>query len=103
MRPWLLAWVQTQPACTSTIIGARRVDQLNQNFAALELKLDASHPRTPSIAYRQPSLNFPADFLQFAPSFMHAGATVNGEKSQLPPMMPKTERRTVTEAPQAST
>jgi hypothetical protein len=39
----------------------------------------------------KPALNFPAGFLEFAPSFIHAGATVNGETSQVPPMMPKTD------------
>jgi aryl-alcohol dehydrogenase-like predicted oxidoreductase len=85
-----LAWVQTRPGVTSTIIGARRLDQLDQNLAALEVKLDASHVDALN-RVSAPTLNFPAAFLQFAPSFMHAGATVNGETSQLPPMMPKTD------------
>ena len=85
-----LAWVQTRPGVTSTIIGARRLDQLEQNLAALDLKLDASHVEALN-RVSAPTLNFPAGFLQFAPSFMHAGATVNGETSQLPPMMPKTD------------
>ena len=34
-----LAWVQTRPGVTSTIIGARRLDQLNQNLAALDVTL----------------------------------------------------------------
>src|SRR5205085_4575197 len=37
-----LAWVQTRPGVTSTIIGARRLDQFEQNLAALDLTLDAS-------------------------------------------------------------
>jgi len=85
-----LAWVQTRPGVTSTIIGARRMDQLEQNLAALDLKLDASHVDALN-AVSKPTLNFPAGFLQFAPSFMHAGSTVNGETSQLPPLMPKSD------------
>jgi aryl-alcohol dehydrogenase-like predicted oxidoreductase len=85
-----LAWVQTRPGVTSTIIGARRPDQLEQNLLALDLKLDASHVDALN-KVSAPALNFPAGFLQFAPSFMHAGATVNGEPSQCPPMMPKTD------------
>src|SRR5437763_5898602 len=85
-----LAWVQTRPGVTSTIIGARRIDQFEQNLAALDLKLDASHVDALN-KVSAPTLNFPAGFLQFAPSFMHAGATVNGERSQCPPMMPKTD------------
>jgi aryl-alcohol dehydrogenase-like predicted oxidoreductase len=85
-----LAWVQTRPGVTSTIIGARRLDQLDQNLAALDLTLDASHVDALN-RVSAPALNFPAGFLQFAPSFMHAGSTVNGETSQLNPMMPKTD------------
>jgi aryl-alcohol dehydrogenase-like predicted oxidoreductase len=85
-----LAWVQTRPGVTSTIIGARRPDQLEQNLAALDLKLDASQVEALN-KVSAPVLNFPAAFLQFAPSFMHAGSTVNGEPSQCPPMMPKND------------
>ncbi|QHN05155.1 aldo/keto reductase [Granulicella sp. WH15] len=36
-----LAWLLTRPAVTSIIIGAKRMDQLNDNIAAVELKLSA--------------------------------------------------------------
>ena len=36
-----LAWVLHQPAVSSVIIGAKRVDQLEDNLAATELKLSA--------------------------------------------------------------
>src|SRR5437868_5451789 len=36
-----LAWVQRRPGVASTIIGARRLDQLDQNLAALDLALTA--------------------------------------------------------------
>jgi aryl-alcohol dehydrogenase-like predicted oxidoreductase len=85
-----LAWVQTRPGVTSTIIGARRLDQLDQNLSALDVKLDASQSAALD-RVSKPTLNFPAAFLEFAPSFMHAGATVNGEPSQVPPMMPKND------------
>jgi aryl-alcohol dehydrogenase-like predicted oxidoreductase len=85
-----LAWVQSQPGVTSTIIGARRLDQLDQNLSALDVKLDTAQRAALDIVSK-PTLNFPAGFLDFAPSFMHAGATVNGEPSQLPPMMPKND------------
>lgn len=85
-----LAWVQTQPGVTSTIIGARRFDQLDQNLAALDVKLDAAQAAALD-RVSEPTLNFPAGFLAFAPPFMHAGATVNGEPSQVPPQMPKSD------------
>jgi aryl-alcohol dehydrogenase-like predicted oxidoreductase len=37
-----LAWVTDQPAVTSTIIGARTLDQLDDNLAAGDLHLDAA-------------------------------------------------------------
>ncbi len=36
-----LAWLDAQPAVTSTILGARTVEQLKQNLAAADLELDA--------------------------------------------------------------
>ncbi|MBB5571582.1 MULTISPECIES: aldo/keto reductase [Rhizobium] len=36
-----LAWILTKPFVTSIIIGAKRLDQLDQNLAAVKLKLDA--------------------------------------------------------------
>ncbi|MCU1507257.1 MAG: hypothetical protein QOG18_1671 [Microbacteriaceae bacterium] len=35
-----LAWLDAQPGVTSVILGARTVDQLNQNIAAVDLELD---------------------------------------------------------------
>ena len=83
-----LAWVQGRPGVASTIIGARRMDQLEQNLAALDLTLTAEQIAALD-KLSAPSLNFPATFLKAAPSFMHAGATVNGEKSTVWPLSPK--------------
>ena len=55
-----LAWVDAQPAVTSTILGARSVEQLQQNLAAVDLQLDrdalqrlneVSEPRTEVYPY----------------------------------------------------
>jgi hypothetical protein len=88
--PWRSRWVQTRPGVTSTIIGARRIEQLDQNLTALDLKLEATHVEALN-KVSSPTLNFPAAFMQLAPSFMHSGATVNGESSQCLPMMPKSD------------
>jgi aryl-alcohol dehydrogenase-like predicted oxidoreductase len=37
-----LAWVDAQPGVTSTILGARTVEQLQQNLVAADLELDAA-------------------------------------------------------------
>jgi aryl-alcohol dehydrogenase-like predicted oxidoreductase len=80
-----LAWVQSRPGIASTIIGARRLDQLDQNLAALDVTLTPEHIAALD-RVSEPSLNFPTPFLRMAASIMHAGATVNGESSQLLPL-----------------
>jgi aryl-alcohol dehydrogenase-like predicted oxidoreductase len=73
-----LAWVRSRPAVTSTLIGARTIEQLRSNLASLELTLAPEHlaalnePSTPS-------LNFPADVIaEMSPTFGFGGATVDG-------------------------
>jgi aryl-alcohol dehydrogenase-like predicted oxidoreductase len=85
-----LAWVQSRPGVASTIVGARRLDQLEQNLAALDLRLASEHVAALD-TLSVPTLNFPANFLKSANAFMHAGATVNGEPSQQWPLLPKND------------
>src|SRR3954452_6540652 len=85
-----LAWVQARPGVASTIIGARRLDQLEQNLAALDVKVSAEHVATLD-TLSKPALNFPANFLKSAGTFAHNGATVNGEASVPWPMSPKND------------
>ena len=82
-----LAWVQTQPGVASTIIGARRLQQLDDNLSALDLTLGASHLAALD-RVSEPTLAFPMPFLRSAASIMHGGATVNGEPSKPWPMIP---------------
>jgi aryl-alcohol dehydrogenase-like predicted oxidoreductase len=76
-----LAWVQSRPGVASTIIGARRLDQLDANLAALDLRLAPEHVLALD-EVSKPSLNFPANFLGGAVSFMRNGLTVNGVPSE---------------------
>jgi aryl-alcohol dehydrogenase-like predicted oxidoreductase len=85
-----LAWVQSRPAVASTIIGARRIEQLDQNLAALDLTL-APEEVAALDKLSAPTLNFPANFLKSTAAFMHAGATVNGEPSAVWPLLPKND------------
>ncbi len=82
-----LAWVQSRPGVTSTIIGARTMDQLEQNLGALDLKLTEAQTKKLD-ELTTPSLDFPAGFLQMAPMFMHAGITVNGVHAPANPNRP---------------
>jgi aryl-alcohol dehydrogenase-like predicted oxidoreductase len=73
-----LAWLRTRRGVASTIIGARTLDQLKDNLAALELTLppeDIAELDKVSV----PKLNFPAEFLPFAVAQSYAGLTVNGQ------------------------
>jgi aryl-alcohol dehydrogenase-like predicted oxidoreductase len=77
-----LAWVRQQCEVTSTIIGARTVQQLDANVASLELTVPDEHLAALDEA-TTPQLDFPADLLQnVAPSFQQAGATINGVESR---------------------
>lgn len=85
-----LAWVQRRRGVSSTIIGARRLDQLEANLSALELELTDDEVSTLD-RMSQPRLDFPAGFLQSTPHIAHAGATVNGQPTQVPANLPSTE------------
>jgi diketogulonate reductase-like aldo/keto reductase len=85
-----LAWVQGRRGVASTIIGARRMDQLDQNLAALDLELTAGQiARLDQLS--KPALGFPMQFLNVASMFSQGGTTVNGEKSTVWPLAPKSD------------
>ncbi len=54
-----LAWILGRPGITSTLLGARRLDQLQANLAALDLTLTDTQRATLD-EVSTPSLNFPA-------------------------------------------
>jgi aryl-alcohol dehydrogenase-like predicted oxidoreductase len=85
-----LAWVQGRPGVASTIIGARRLDQLDQNLAALDLRLSADQIARLD-ALSKPTLGFPMQFLNVASVFSQGGTTVNGETSTVWPLAPKSD------------
>ena len=87
-----LAWVQARPGVTSTIIGARTLEQLEQNLAGLDVQLAPEHVGSLD-RLSEPQLGFPAAFLQSASTIMHAGATVNGEPSAVWPSAGRLNRR----------
>lgn len=72
-----LAWVQSRRGVTSTIIGARTVEQLLDNLRALELTL--SPEQIARLDERsKPALPFPHEFLPMVQSAIHNGAAING-------------------------
>ena len=85
-----LSWVQHRPAVASTIIGARRLNQLDQNLDALDLRLSSADLAALD-KLSEPTLNFPAAFMKFASTFSQGGATVNGVASAPWPLAPKSD------------
>jgi aryl-alcohol dehydrogenase-like predicted oxidoreductase len=76
-----LAWVRQQHEVTSTITGARTVQQLDANLASLELTIPDEHLATLNEA-TTPQLDFPADFIKtITTDFLQAGASINGVES----------------------
>jgi aryl-alcohol dehydrogenase-like predicted oxidoreductase len=72
-----LSWVQAQPGVSSTIIGARRLIQLEDNVGALDVTL------TPDELGRldgltKPTLGFPQNMQPIFPAIHNGGTSVNG-------------------------
>src|SRR4051812_12518680 len=72
-----LAWLRTQTGVSSTIIGARRIAQLEDNVKSLDVTL------TPDQLARldgltKPAFGFPQSMAPMFPSIHNGGTTVNG-------------------------
>ncbi len=83
-----IRWVQDRPGVTSTIIGARTPEQLDDNLAALDVTIPAEVVRALDEA-STPTLPFPVDFLGAMSGFYGAGTTINGRQTQLFEMAPE--------------
>ncbi|NUP47869.1 MAG: aldo/keto reductase [Catenulispora sp.] len=82
-----LAWVQGRTAITSTLIGARRVEQFEANIAALDVTLtDAQRSALDEVS--APTLDFPAENNRtLARMLQFAGAAVDGKPSIVSPLL----------------
>jgi aryl-alcohol dehydrogenase-like predicted oxidoreductase len=72
-----LAWVQAQPGVTSTIIGARRLAQLEDNLKALEVTLSAEEFGRLD-ALTKPTFGFPQSMQPWFAAIHNGGTSVNG-------------------------
>jgi aryl-alcohol dehydrogenase-like predicted oxidoreductase len=72
-----LAWVQAQPGVTSTIIGARRLAQLEDNVQAIDVRLTAEELDRLD-ALTKPAFGFPQNMQPLFPAIHNGGTTVNG-------------------------
>src|ERR1700686_5255561 len=88
-----LAWVWSRPGVESTLIGARRPDQLQANLAALDLILTDAQMAQLNEASK-PALNFPADINNHvAPMFGFPGTTIDGYTAPASPMLSASANR----------
>jgi len=79
-----LAWVQGRPGVTSTIIGARRIEQLEDNLKALDVKLSAEElGRLDTLT--KPTFGFPQNMQAWFPGLHNGGTSVNGVSAQASP------------------
>jgi aryl-alcohol dehydrogenase-like predicted oxidoreductase len=77
-----LAWVIAQPGVTSTLIGARRLSQLEDNLKAFDVKLTADELGRLD-ALTRPAFGFPHNMQTWFPAIHNGGTSVNGV--QMPP------------------
>jgi aryl-alcohol dehydrogenase-like predicted oxidoreductase len=79
-----LAWVQSQPGVTSTIIGARRIAQLEDNVKALEVQLTAGD-KARLEELTKPTFGFPQSMQPMFPAIHNGGTRVNGVQADPSP------------------
>ena len=85
-----LSWVAAQPGVSSIIIGARTMQQLDDNLESIDVHL-APEQMAKLAALSKPKLAFPADMLANGAGFVHGGMTVNGRSAPLWPMSPQSD------------
>ena len=82
-----LAWVYGHPEVASTIIGARTLEQLDDNLDALSLTL--TREQTAALdELSTPVLPFPFQMLQMTPGLHTGGTTINGVPGVRHPFIP---------------
>jgi aryl-alcohol dehydrogenase-like predicted oxidoreductase len=72
-----LSWLKSQPGVTSTIIGARRLGQLEDNVQSLDVRLSTEQLARLD-ALTKPAFGFPQNMQSWFPAIHHGGASVNG-------------------------
>ena len=85
-----LAWVQARPGVSSSIIGARTMEQLEQNIKALDVVIpDELTARLDEASAIQPT--FPQSFLPHVKDNVHGGTTINGIPTEPSPLCPQND------------
>ena len=82
-----LNWVNNRPGISSTLVGARRLAQLEANLDAFAVNLTDTQ-RVTLDEVSAPTLNFPADNNRvLAAMLAFAGATVDGQQTTVSPLL----------------
>ena len=87
-----IAWVLSRPGVTSPILGARTEAQLDDNLAAIDLKL-APEDIAALDAVTRPKLNFPSKFLTGAVPASYPGMMIDGRDFEVHPRAQQIESR----------
>ena len=87
-----IAWVQQRADVTSTLIGARTVQQLRSNLGGLDITF-APQQLDRLTAVSAPTLDFPAMYAGYTGAAQFAGANVDGQAHEVnPPLLTSTTR-----------
>jgi aryl-alcohol dehydrogenase-like predicted oxidoreductase len=85
-----LAWVASRPGVTSTILGARTMQQLDDNLAAADVSLTTAQIAKLD-ALSTPQLPFPVNMLAMGAAIVNGGTTINGRSAPAWPMTPASD------------
>ena len=86
-----IVWVRQRPSIASTIIGARTIEQLDDNLGALDTQLTPEQIKTLD-EVSQPKLNFPYDFVRNVGGFGYNGSTIDGITAPANPLSPQNDQ-----------
>jgi aryl-alcohol dehydrogenase-like predicted oxidoreductase len=81
-----LAWLQARPGVTSTIIGARRLTQLEDNVKSLDVKLSAAQLAKLD-TLTTPTFGFPQNHQALFTAIHNGGTTINGTHAEASPFV----------------
>jgi aryl-alcohol dehydrogenase-like predicted oxidoreductase len=85
-----LTWLAARPGVSSIIIGARTMEQLEDNLKALEVTLAPDQvSRLDEVS--KPVLPFPHEFLKYTVDNVQGGTTVNGRPSKVWNLAPQSD------------
>ena len=87
-----LAWLRSRPAVSSILVGARTVEQLDENLASVSVTLPEEDIATLN-DLTHPQFNYPNRILPVARQFGYGGLTINNESYPVSPVVgrPKPE------------